>query len=686
MAGRVHRPGIFQERHVLEFGLQIQHRNVAGDVDSVRCDFCQYFGRETKPGCKRNRMTSVHSWTPSYRRENYISHHKSQHPEKWADYKAFVRTAAEKATFFGQTAHVIAPPLKPPMPTTTPAEAASEVSHKDTRRGAENSSSEVTMNNDLTIPAASTHLPQDNPYASNDDSQFNTLEPRVLTNHLDTTASEMAAKLAVEAAQELPADSTTEIAMVDECDKAYAGPPNPEEVLQGHLQPLYKLPNQVIAYTELAHNHDESSGKIKKFEDKVNKHNDPEFIPNSLMIKAFGPLKLEYSMENTNDKTCQELARKFDELIPKFKADAALLIKSCKEHELALLQKEKGRQLLRDMLSTAIDSASIRILMWNGLLDDDDPQQCKVRPAIISNIAMKRFLNNSPLTPKLEKSLSIESLSDLYETLPEPIDSDDVITELEKQRTYDSLDTRTGDNQHVHQDVKQVDDLVTELNKYIPLCTLEFERNKRLVTLHKNLNGKLAARLRVKKMASATSATQQTMNNREDAAANANQQAQKAPRAHSKESPKRQGRTEANPTVQAQVEERAEERLQHERNRPRKEQRKRSSKRKRKRRRKQEKTASAADAFPSERHCKKPRQRDQQQTTAGTEQITEVPGSVERQQLVTDDGNIVRETCPAVRQQHEIEPQPSTRSKTKTSRRCAQKRLVKRKAIERGKK
>jgi hypothetical protein len=266
-------------------------------------------------------------------------------------------------------------------------------------------------------------------------------------------------------------------------------------------------------------------------------------------------LKLEYSKkDNPNDEICQTLARNFDDLKEKFKYDASVLIRSCKEQELTLKRKGIGQQLLRDMRFVAITSANWRIPTWNLRYDQ---QQCETKAAIIGNIAIKRLIEKSPLTPQLEQYLSIPSLSDIYETLVfEPVDPEDSITETESARTYDSLDSRIGRDiviqhqENVHQDVHQVDMIVKELEKYIPHCTIGFTKNSWLVVQHKMLHGKLSARTVVKKLASATAATEHAMNYDEDAAAIANQQAQKATKGNNstaKHPPKGKGGRNKNP-------------------------------------------------------------------------------------------------------------------------------------------
>jgi hypothetical protein len=93
----------FQVRHIFEFGLTIQHRNEERKVDSVRCEFCQHFGREAKPDAVRAIRKAVAFFKPPYRREAYVSHVESQHPSKWEEYQQL--SAQQQLAFFGQTAN-----------------------------------------------------------------------------------------------------------------------------------------------------------------------------------------------------------------------------------------------------------------------------------------------------------------------------------------------------------------------------------------------------------------------------------------------------------------------------------------------------------------------------------------------------------------------------------------------------
>jgi hypothetical protein len=44
----------FQTKHVLEYGLKIVKRSPSGSVETVQCQFCVFFGRETREGRESN--------------------------------------------------------------------------------------------------------------------------------------------------------------------------------------------------------------------------------------------------------------------------------------------------------------------------------------------------------------------------------------------------------------------------------------------------------------------------------------------------------------------------------------------------------------------------------------------------------------------------------------------------------
>lgn len=111
-------------------------------------------------------------------------------------------------------------------------------------------------------------------------------------------------------------------------------------------------------------------------------------------------------------------------------------------------------------------------------------RQCQATPAVMGNIAIKRLIENSPLSSRLEKWLSVPSLSAIYTDMSfYPDDPEESI--CGPTTTYDSLDSKTGD---MHPDVHQVDLIVLELEKYIPHCTIGFSKGTSLVHIHKIAN------------------------------------------------------------------------------------------------------------------------------------------------------------------------------------------------------
>lgn len=97
----------FQNQHKIEFGLKIHNIDVVTlAVESVRCQFCVYYGREEsapKAGEKqrkrqRKQTANVKYWDPPFRAELFRSHHVSQHPVRWESYQKLSYT--EKVEFF----------------------------------------------------------------------------------------------------------------------------------------------------------------------------------------------------------------------------------------------------------------------------------------------------------------------------------------------------------------------------------------------------------------------------------------------------------------------------------------------------------------------------------------------------------------------------------------------------------
>jgi hypothetical protein len=94
MAGKK-RKTPFNEKHTLEYGLQVYGRSATGTVDSVVCRFCTTFEREGKgrggkkkndnEEWKRDITLNAKYFTAPFRAEYYRSHLKC-HAEKWKEY------------------------------------------------------------------------------------------------------------------------------------------------------------------------------------------------------------------------------------------------------------------------------------------------------------------------------------------------------------------------------------------------------------------------------------------------------------------------------------------------------------------------------------------------------------------------------------------------------------------------
>ena len=89
----------FKEEHALEYGLEIASRSASKkEVDSVRCKFCIWFGKEgSVPERKRKITENTKYFTKPFRVDNYKSHLKT-HKLKWAEYQALSKE--EKRAFF----------------------------------------------------------------------------------------------------------------------------------------------------------------------------------------------------------------------------------------------------------------------------------------------------------------------------------------------------------------------------------------------------------------------------------------------------------------------------------------------------------------------------------------------------------------------------------------------------------
>jgi len=100
-SGTPSRTTSFQQKHLLEFGLKITQSKHNSVVTCVVCLFCKRFGRSgaTKnDGRERNRTNNTKYWNPSFRKENFVGHLTSQHPDDFAEYKAL--SNQEKKKFF----------------------------------------------------------------------------------------------------------------------------------------------------------------------------------------------------------------------------------------------------------------------------------------------------------------------------------------------------------------------------------------------------------------------------------------------------------------------------------------------------------------------------------------------------------------------------------------------------------
>jgi hypothetical protein len=336
--------------------------------------------------------------------------------------------------------------------------------------------------------------------------------------------------------EELHTNVPVETIADDECDKAFERPPDPMEVLLDQLQPLNKTPPHRDAYASLATAHNQSYIDIEDMSETMKKINKPDFMPSSLTLHR---LVLEESTPDTkDDPTFKRLSDEFNTLKERFKQEAKLLIKKGIEQEITIQREKIGKLLLQDMRSIAIQSATRRILYWNAYNSD---KQCEKSPAILGNLAVELLLEPSPCSKKLETWLNIPSLSALYKQLPfSSEDPSDVIPGNPVK--YANLDKYTGDR-------KQVNLLVQELEKYIPMCTIEHSRSAQLVRHYKAQEGALSARRVLKDSRKATAACEHAMNNGEEAAAIAQFKAQQASPNPNPSAPKGLGGRSRNPST-----------------------------------------------------------------------------------------------------------------------------------------
>ena len=77
----------FSPSHELAYGLKIVQRHPKTQaVVASRCEFFYYFGREEKPGAKRQRTENVKLFT-TLRAGHYKQHLENQHAVRWSDYQ-----------------------------------------------------------------------------------------------------------------------------------------------------------------------------------------------------------------------------------------------------------------------------------------------------------------------------------------------------------------------------------------------------------------------------------------------------------------------------------------------------------------------------------------------------------------------------------------------------------------------
>jgi len=60
------------------------------------CKRLERSGATEDDGCERNRTSNTKYWNPPFRMDNFASHLTSQHPDDFAEYKAFSNQEKEK--------------------------------------------------------------------------------------------------------------------------------------------------------------------------------------------------------------------------------------------------------------------------------------------------------------------------------------------------------------------------------------------------------------------------------------------------------------------------------------------------------------------------------------------------------------------------------------------------------------
>jgi len=94
----------FQMAHEIEFGVRVCARSTNGEVDSVECRSCVFFGREvgavSATTRKRKATERTKYWRGPFRKELFRAHMEQQHPTHWEKYRKSSR--ADKECYFEQ--------------------------------------------------------------------------------------------------------------------------------------------------------------------------------------------------------------------------------------------------------------------------------------------------------------------------------------------------------------------------------------------------------------------------------------------------------------------------------------------------------------------------------------------------------------------------------------------------------
>jgi hypothetical protein len=89
----------FQQKHLLEFGLEMTQSEHNSVVTCVICLFCKWLGRSgamEDDGRERNRTSNTKYWNPPFRKENFVDHLTSHHPNDFAEYKVLSNQEKKK--------------------------------------------------------------------------------------------------------------------------------------------------------------------------------------------------------------------------------------------------------------------------------------------------------------------------------------------------------------------------------------------------------------------------------------------------------------------------------------------------------------------------------------------------------------------------------------------------------------